>query len=407
MKTNIVVGAGQAGAHAAMAMRHAGFRGRIILVGDEDVLPYDRTPLSKRLLLSAGEVNLTLFHDAASYASHQVELVLGKKVEAIEPDKGWIRLPGGPISYDRLIFATGSSARRPDIPGSEHIMTLRTASDASKISSKLQPGKNIVCIGAGVIGLEAASAARARGCNVTIVEAGPMLMSRSLAPNLADVIATIHRRAGVEFLFDATVEMVEGGQVILEGGLRLEADAIIAGIGVERNLALAQHAGVAVNRGIVTDGSGLTNVDGVYAAGDVAEFFSRRTGEHTVLEAWKHAQDHGALVGRVTAGADESYDEVPWFWSDQQGVNIQVAGTALAGARTVYRGDPTSSSFSAFFLGQNGRLAGAFGLNAGSDISAAIRLMRRDQAVDPAALADLRLTPQKLVAAASVQQVGI
>jgi NADPH-dependent 2,4-dienoyl-CoA reductase/sulfur reductase-like enzyme len=398
---NVIVGAGQAGAHAAIAMRRAGFEGRITLLGDEGEAPYDRTPLSKAFLTGADDTRLTRFFDAVTYEQERIEVRLATVVEAIEPASGRIRIAGGdPLPYDRLILATGSRPRTLAVPGAEHVVTLRTGEDARRLRQRLRSSRRVVCIGAGVIGLEIASAARASGCQVTVVEVGEAVMSRSLAPQLGEHVAALHVQAGVELMFDSDVVAIEPGHVTLRNGLQIAADTVVAGVGVQRNTALAAAAGIEVARGILTDAGGSTNLAQIFGAGEVAEYFSARTGTHIALESWRHAQDHGGFVGRVAAGADETYDEVPWFWSDQHGSNIQVAGDGRSARRTLFRGDPSGRTFSAFLLDDASRLTGAFGLNAGRDISAALRMMRRGGRVDPDVLTDASVTPQRLLATA-------
>lgn len=397
MDLHVVVGAGQAGAHAAMAMRRAGFAGRIVLVGAEAVEPYDRPPLSKDFIVAHEEPRLAYHFAPATYEEKRIELLMGTRVESVDPREGRIHTTSGaPLPFDRLILATGSRARRPAIPGAERIMVLRTLEDARAIRARLLPGMKVVCIGAGVIGLEMASSARARGCEVTVLDVAPSVMSRSIDAALARLVEDLHRRAGVRFLFSIEVERVDEAGVVLADGARLPADIVIAGVGIERNVELAVAAGIDVGRGIKVDGSGWTSAEGILAAGEVAEYFSARAGRHLLSESWQHAQDHGALVGRVAAGLAETYDPVAWFWSDQHGVNIQMAG-AMIGTTTVFRGDPASESFSIFSLDDGLRVVGAVGFNAGRDIAAARRLIGDGRPVDPARLGDTAVSLRDLL----------
>lgn len=407
-KTHVVVGAGQAGAHAAIAMRQAGIEGRIVLVGEEAATPYDRTSLSKSFL--AADVGGQLVHSVspASFALEGIELVTGIAVEAIEPDEGRVRLAfGGSIPFDSLVLATGSAARRLSVPGADHVLVLRGFADAERLRRRFEARGHVVCIGAGVVGLELASAARARGCAVTVVETADTLMSRSLDPDFAEAIGAIHRRAGVELLFGVQAVAIEPEAVLLSDGTRLPADVMVAGIGAVRNTALARDAGLEVARGIVVDASGRTSREGIFAAGEVAEYYSARAGTHVVLESWRHAQDHGRLVGRVVAGFDEAYDEVPWFWTDQHDANIQVAGSVRNADHAVCRGDPDSASFSIFYLDSLSRVVGAVALNAGRDISAAIRVIRNGSAVDPGMIQDVGIALRRLVAFATEQRTPV
>ena len=403
MLVNVVVGAGQAGAHAAVAMRRAGFGGRIVLIGDESAIPYERPPLSKAFIASEDEVPLVHFFEPATFAAESVEVITGVRAEAIDLAAGRLELGfGGTMPFDKLVLATGSRARRLSLPGAELSHTLRTYGDAMRLRAGMSRGKRVVCIGAGVIGLELAASARARGCEVTVVDVAASVLSRSLDPRLAELLIELHERNGVEFVLSATVEAIDRDGVVLGGGRTIPADIVIAGIGVERNIGLALQAGIRTRRGILVDASGVTSAPNVLAAGEVAEFHSRRLGGHTLLESWRHAQDHGALVGRVAAGAAEEYHEVPWFWSDQYGINLQFAGdTSGNGTHTIDRGERGSESFTTFFLDAGGSVVGALGCNAPKEVAAALRMIRSRLAVPRDLLADPATSMQRLVSQAS------
>lgn len=389
MDTNVIIGAGQAGVSAARSMRDVGFKGRIIVIGFESVLPYSRPPLSKTFLTEPGVPELTYLSTPDRYQEGSIEFLLGTFVEGISPQAGKVHLDSGAtIEFDRLIIATGSEARRPVLHGAENLLLLRTYEHAVRIRSRLRHGGNVVCVGAGVIGLEIASSARALGCKVTVIEYGPRVMSRSLTVEASNWVEGLHRNAGVEFVFNARIEQVDPSGVVLLDGSRFPADIVVAGTGINRNIEIAREAGIATNLGIVVNNQGKTNIDGIYAAGEVAEYFSRRYDGHVTNESWQHAHDHGALVGQVASGVDNTYDNVPWFWSDQHKVNIQMAGSRVLGDRAVFRGEPTDGSFSIFYLDGRDHVTAAVGFNAGRDISAAMRLIRANIAVDPGKLAD-------------------
>jgi 3-phenylpropionate/trans-cinnamate dioxygenase ferredoxin reductase component len=396
---HIIVGAGQAAAHAAVAMREAGFSGRIVLVGEEPHRPYERPPLSKELLTAEPEPPVAYFHDAARYAEHQIELFLDTRVVAIDPIEHRATLADGEkFPFDRLLFATGSRPRRLDIPGGETILYMRTLEDARRIRARLEPGARIVCIGAGVIGLEIASSARKRGCEVTVIEAAAGTMGRMLTHDMAEYMVHLHRARGVTLHFDASVTAIQGGKIVCKGAPDLTADCVIAGIGVVRNTELAEAAGISVDRGIVTDEFGRTSAPNIFAAGDVAAFFHPLFQRHLRLESWRHAQNHGLAVGRVMAGGTEPYYDIPWFWTDQHGVNVQVAGLPDQTASTVLRGAMDAPSFAAFHLDAENRLVAATGVNAPREVRAAQSIIRARRPVDPAALADTKTPLQKLVA---------
>lgn len=403
IQTHVIVGAGQAGSHAAIAMREAGFSGRIVLIGEERHLPYDRPPLSKAFITATERPEVSLFFAARRYTEAEIELTLNRRVLALDPNAQRVELDdGSTLAYDKLILATGSRPRRLAVAGGERALAIRTVDDAVAVRSLLCPGRKVVCIGAGVIGLEMAAAARTRGCGVTILEAGSGLMTRSLDRDMAATVLALHRRQGVEAHFGMQVAAIEADRVVCADGSLFPADIVIAGIGVERNTAIAAAAGLATGPGILVDETGETAWEGIFAAGEVASYFVPRLGRHQSQESWRHAQQHGSFVGRSTAGIKAVYDEIPWFWSDQHGVNIQVAGSVQTSTTIVQRGHPATGSASAFHLDVDGRLVAVIGIDAPRDVAAGLRLIRTGLRVDPAVLSDTTLSPQKLVAQATL-----
>ena len=249
-----------------------------------------------------------------------------------------------------------------------------------------------------MIGLEIASSARKRGCEVTVIEAAGGAMGRMLTHEKADYMVRLHRGRGVTLHFNAGVTAIEGERIICTGAPTLTADSVVAGIGVLRNTELAEAAGITVDRGIVTDEFGRISALDIFAAGDVAAFWHPLFRRHLRLESWRHAQNHGTAVGRVMAGGSQPYDDIPWFWTDQYGVNIQVAGLPEECARTVLRGEMDAPSFAAFHLDAENRLVAATGVNAAREVRAAQSIIRARRPVDPAALADTKIPLQRLVA---------
>jgi 3-phenylpropionate/trans-cinnamate dioxygenase ferredoxin reductase component len=399
-ETAIIVGAGQAGGHAAIALRDAGHAGPILLIGDEAERPHERPPLSKDMLTAAEEPPLSYFHTEDRYAEKDIQLLCGTAVTAIDPAGHRVQLADGrELSYGKLLLATGGSARRLDVPGADRVLYLRTIEDARRIRPRLVPGAQVVCIGAGVIGLEIAASARARGCTVTVIEAGPTPMGRSLTPDMAGWLAELHRQAGVTLRFNLGVAAIEPGLVRCTDGSLVPADTVIAGIGMARNLDLAAAAGLDLDGGIAVDEFGRTSVPDIYAAGDVAAFWVPRLQRRMRLESWRHAQNHGIAVGRSMAGVLESYDEVPWFWTDQHGTNLQMAGTVEGVAHAVTRGDRQATSFSVWYLDGKGSLIGVVGVNAPRDVRAAQGLIRAGRPIDAAAVADPAVPLQRLAKA--------
>jgi len=389
---HIIVGAGQAGGWAAVGMRQAGFTGRILLIGEEAWRPYERPPLSKAMLTAAEEPAPAYFHPAERYAEQGIELMLGIAVEEIRSAERRIRLrDGSRLAYDKLLLATGGRARRLPVHGGEHALYLRTLDEARAIRNRLREARRVVCIGAGVIGLEIASSARALGAEVTVLEALAAPMGRCVSPEGARFVARLHAGAGVALRCGEIVQAIErdggGFRVTCRDGKEERADLVLAGVGMERNLGLARDAGLVLEGGIVVDEHGATSEPGIHAAGDVAAFHHPLYGRRLRLESWRHAQNHGLAVGRAMAGDPAPYDDVPWFWTDQHGVNLQIAGLPAEAARTIVRVDD-GKTFTAVHLAEDGTVIGVTAVNAPRDIRAGTGLIRAGRRPDPARLAD-------------------
>jgi NADPH-dependent 2,4-dienoyl-CoA reductase/sulfur reductase-like enzyme len=402
MAIHIIVGAGQAGAWAAVGMRQAGFDGRILLIGDEPWRPYERPPLSKAVLTEDTEPPVTYFHKEERYAKQRIELLLGTSVTAIEPDAHCVRLSDGQsLHYDRLLLTVGGSARHLPIHGGDKALYLRTLDEARLIRARLANGRRVLCIGAGVIGLEIASSARARGCDVTVLEALPRAMGRSVSPEGAVFIETLHRSAGVALHFGVIVDAIEdaadGLRVKCRDGEVFAGDLVIAGVGMQRNLALAEAAGLSLEGGIVVDEVGRTSAPDIYAAGDVTAFHHPLFDRRLRLESWRHAQNHGLAVGKAMCGETAAYDDIPWFWTDQHGVNLQVAGLPADAARTIVRVDDPPKAFTAIHLTEDGCVIGLTAANNPRDIRAGQALIKSRRPVSEAALADPTVPLQTLI----------
>ena len=400
-KTHIVVGAGQTGGWAAVTMRREGFEGRIVLVGDEPHPPYERPPLSKTVLTTAEELPVQPFHANEVYERHGIELLLGSGGAAIDiPNHRFSLLDGTSLAFDQLLLATGGRARRLPVPGGELALAVRSHADALRLRAAFACSRRVVCVGAGVIGLECASSAHALGCDVTVLEPALRLMMRTLPEGAATKLRRVHERAGIAFRFDTGVTAIERAgseyRVLCGDGTVLVCDCVVAGIGMERNTELAEAACIAVEGGILVDEFGRTGVPDIYAAGDVAAFWSPGRGRHLMLESWQHAQDHGVAVGRNMAGKEMPYTETPWFWSDQHGVNIQVAGTPTDGVGEVVRRG-TGDAETSFYLDAVGHLVGAVGFDSARDVRGALSLIRQGTVLDPVLLSDPKVPPRQTV----------
>jgi 3-phenylpropionate/trans-cinnamate dioxygenase ferredoxin reductase subunit len=400
---HVVVGAGQAGARAVEAMRAAGFAGRILLVGEEPHLPYERPPLSKQLLLGGAGPEAGQIHPAAFYAERGIELRLGAGVGAIEPAAGRIRLEdGATVPYDNLLLATGARPRRLALPGGDlpGIHVLRTIEDALAIAAGLRGGARLVVIGGGYIGLEVAAAARQAGAAVTLLEAQPVLLGRALPPEISGEFAALHRAQGVALRLGCGVAGFVGTTrveaVIAADGERIPADLVVVGIGIVPNLELAVAAGLAVEDGILIDGLGRSSAPGIWAAGDVARGEHALLGRRVRLESWQNAQNQAIAVGRAMCGAAPPAPEIPWFWSDQYALNFQMLGLPQAWDAIVWR--RAGEGCATAFLLAGDRLAAVAAFSSPRDIAVGRQLMLRGIPVEAARLADPAVPLKSLLA---------
>ena len=401
--THIIVGAGQAGGWAAIAMRQAGFAGRILLIGEESWRPYERPPLSKAVLTDAQEPPVAYFHTAERYAEQGIELLLSTSVTELDPTAHLVRLSDGrTLPYDKLLLTVGGRARHLPIHGGEKALYLRTIEDARLIRTRLATARRVLCIGAGVIGLEIASSARARGAEVTVLEALPRAMGRSVSPEGAQFVERLHRDAGVTLHFGVIVDAIaddsSGGlHVACRGGGEFAGDLVIAGVGMQRNLPLAETAGLTLEGGIVVDEFGRTSAPDIYAAGDVTAFHHPLFDRRLRLESWRHAQNHGIAVGKAMCGDMTPYDDIPWFWTDQHGVNLQVAGLPADAARTIVRANAPPNVFTAVHFAEDGSVIGVTAANNPREIRAGQALIKSRRPVDPEAVADASVPLQRLI----------
>ncbi|WP_230982969.1 NAD(P)/FAD-dependent oxidoreductase [Inquilinus limosus] len=401
----VIVGAGEAGARAAITLREQGWDGPVTLIGAESRPPYERPPLSKAVLLAEAEPAPATVLDRDRADALGIELILGTEVSAIDRAGRTVTLGGGrALPYSRLLLATGARPRKLAVPGHEQALYLRRFEDALALRPRLRPGARIAVIGGGFIGLELAAAASAHGCAVTVIEALPRILMRGVPAELAAVIADRHRAAGVELRTGLGVGRIEpGGAVILADGSRIAADTVIAGIGAVPETALAEAAGLAVDNGIAVDATLATGDPDIFAAGDCAACaHPLYPGRRIRLEAWRNALDQGVLAARNMLGRGEPIGAVPWFWSDQHELTLQIAGLADAGRATVER-DLGDGARLLFHLAADGRLVAAGGLGPlgkiGREVRLAEMLIARRAAPDPGSLASPEVKLKSLLAA--------
>lgn len=356
----VIVGAGEAGARAAIELRTQGWNGSITLIGEEKRAPYERPPLSKDCLLAEGEPSPSTILDQEKLAQYNIEFLSGSTVVEIDRDNHIVVLNNGrQIGYERLLLTTGARPRKLSLEGSDvsNILYLRTFADALALRSKLHTGKHVVIIGGGFIGLEVAASAIQRGCLVTLVEVAPRILMRGVPEEIARMVEARHREAGVTFKLGvgiSSIETTNDGQVIaLADGTSIQCNMIVAGIGAIPETSLAAQCGLEIENGVRVNELLQTSDPHIFAAGDCCSFpHSLYDGKRIRLEAWRNAQDQGMHAARNMLGTAETYAAVPWFWSDQYDVTLQVTGLPDQGERTVIRD-----------LGENGKLFFHFSLD--------------------------------------------
>ncbi len=390
-----IIGAGQAGFQTAASLRDSGFDGHIVLVGDEPVLPYQRPPLSKSYLAGETPVDDLWLRPAEFYAKQQIDLIYGDAVIEVDRPGRRIRLASGiEISWDHLVFATGARFRPLDLPGAalDGVLPLRTLADADILRRKLDEAREIVVVGAGFIGLEFAAVAIARGAVVHIVEVTHHPMGRVVSAQTSHFFTNAHRRWGAKVLLGTGVSSIGGSggrvtRVETTDGEHLPADLVLICIGVLPNTELAGKAGLAVDNGIVVDEHLATSDPAIFAIGDCANFPTPFATSRVRLKSVQNAVDQGRCVAGHIAGRPELYRKVPWFWSDQGDLKLQIAGITTGHDKEVIRGDPADGHFSIFcFRGE--RLVGVESVNQPADHAVARRLLAGDPGLSPEAAAD-------------------
>jgi 3-phenylpropionate/trans-cinnamate dioxygenase ferredoxin reductase subunit len=405
-RTFVIVGASLAGAKAAETLREEGFDGRVVLIGAEAQRPYERPPLSKDYLRGEAE-GKPYVHDEGFYAEHEIELRLSTPVERIDPGASEISLAGGEtLGFDRLLLATGARPRRIPLPGADldGVLTLRTLEDSEAIRARIDAGGRLVTIGAGWIGAEVAASARQRGCDVTILEMAQLPLERVLGAELGAIYRDIHTDHGVRFIGGAAVEAIEGdgsvAAVRLAGDRRIEADFVVVGVGVEPRAELAEAAGIPTDNGILVDEHLQTGAPGIFAAGDVANAQHPFYGARIRVEHWDNALNQGPAAARSMLGRATPYDRIPYFYSDQYDVGMEYAGHAAAWDEVVFRGDPGSREFVAFWL-EDSRVVAGMNVNVW-DVNEHIQaLIRARRPVDRGRLTDPGVPLPDLLSAAS------
>jgi 3-phenylpropionate/trans-cinnamate dioxygenase ferredoxin reductase subunit len=367
MSRVVIVGAGQAGFQTAASLRSEGFEGSITLIGEEQHLPYQRPPLSKGVLAGAQKIESLPFRPEKFYEDHSIELLLSQRAVAIDREERRVMLASRTsVDYDSLVLATGARVRKLPVPG---VLYLRDRDDAMELKSRLESAESVAIVGGGFIGLEVAAVARAMGKPVTLVEAQDRLMARSVAPVVSEYFLDSH--------------MAQGVTVILNSTEIPRADLIVAGIGVIANVELAQGAGLTVKSGIVVDAFLKTVDSNIFAIGDCAE-----SANGLRLESVQNAADQAKSVATQIVKGPAPYRAVPWFWTDQFDIKLQMAGVSSARYKTVLRGTPESRKFSVFYFDDADRLTAVDSVNRPGDHMVARKMLAARTSLTPEQAAD-------------------
>jgi 3-phenylpropionate/trans-cinnamate dioxygenase ferredoxin reductase component len=377
----VIIGGGKAGARAAVAFRENGYEGPITMITGEVHAPYDRPPLSKSIITDEGHPAPPFLIDEATLKSINVTLMAGSEAETIDRSAKSVTLKDGTVvAFEKLLLTTGAVPRRLNLPSSDdaRICYLRTYEDALSLRKNLSAGKHIIIIGGGFIGLEVAASARKRGADVTVIEGLPRVLSRGVPEEIAAVITARHQAEGVNVRCGAALKGFDTHEgkiaVLLADGTSIKGDLVLVGIGALPVSDLAEKAGLVCENGIRVDDKLQTSDPDIYAAGDCVSFpLTVYGGRRVRLESWRSAQDQGALAVANMLGKNEALVTVPWFWSDQYDLTMQIAGLQDEGSSTVRR-DLTETAFILFHLAADGRLVAASGIGIGNALARDIRL---------------------------------
>ncbi len=392
MNRIVIIGAGQAGGWVAKTLRAEGFTGEIALIGDEPHPPHERPPLSKSVLMGEQPASSCHLFPEDFVATERIDHHQG--VSAVRIDRAARTVEcgnGATLAYDKLVLATGARVRKLTLPGAEHALYLRSIADSADLKDRFSRAQHVTIVGAGWIGLEVAAAARKLGLAATVLEALPRVCARSVPAEVSDLLAGLHREHGVDLRLECGISGIasDGSRLSVQPatGAAFATDVVVAGIGVLPNVELAQAAGLAIDNGIVVDEHGRTSDPSISAAGDVTLHPNRLLGRTLRLESWANAQNQAIVVAKALMDKSEGYAELPWFWSDQYDVNLQILGQPQRWTQPVVRGDLATRRASLFYLSE-GKIEAVIAINAARDLSIARRLIQRGISVSAERLAD-------------------
>ncbi|UUZ76671.1 FAD-dependent oxidoreductase [Polaromonas sp. P1(28)-13] len=410
----LIVGAGQAGATAAAALRDFGYQDRIVVVGSEQPLPYERPPLSKTMLSGSGVVKDIQVHPTGFHEEKAIETLLGAEVASLDVHGRTALLKSGEtIAWQHCVIATGGKARTIAglAPGTAHIHYLRTIADALRLREEMRQCRSVLIIGGGFLGLEVASTARSMGLSVTVLESGDRVLGRAVPPDMSSWLRQSITDAGVDLRLNARCESfdvrADGVSIGLACGETLSADMMVVAVGLEPEVAIASRAGLSIhsgNGGICVDAHCMTSTPGVYAAGDCSSQPHPFTGLEMRLESWQNANEQARLAAAAIAGMPTAPLSAPWFWSDQFGCNLQILGMPVAGLQYHRREDfsnpDTAPKFMLLGANEAGQILHAIALNAGGDLRQLKPLIDSKTPCDPISLCDATAPLRPLVRAA-------
>ncbi|MGI9309560.1 MAG: NAD(P)/FAD-dependent oxidoreductase [Gammaproteobacteria bacterium] len=390
----VIVGAGHAAGQAAASLRQKGFSGKIIMVGEEPYVPYQRPPLSKKFLAGELEEKRLYYKPENYYPDHDVELRLNTKVESIDRAKKTLGLSDGDtLAYDKLLLTTGSQVRTMPVPGTElsGVHYLRSIDDVKSIQSRFATGTRLVIVGAGYIGLEVAAVAISNGLDVTVLEMAERAMNRVMDKTCTDFFEKVHRDAGVKLLFNTQVTAFEGDtsiQTVITGnGDRYDADLVIIGIGILPATGIAEQAGLECENGILVDEFCQTNDPDILAAGDCTNHPNPLLDRRFRLESVHNALEQAKTAAATLCGEPIAYAQIPWFWSDQYDIKLQIVGLSQDYDQLIIRGNPAERSFAAFYMKGN-KLLAVDAINSPREFMLAKKLLAKGVTFDPVQLAD-------------------
>lgn len=406
-ETCIIVGAGHASGQAVLSLRQSGFEGKIILIGEEPYLPYQRPPLSKDFLAGKIGIDRVEFKPADFYGPEEgnADVRLNTRVTAMDTGAKTVTTADGEtLSYDHCILTTGSRVRRLDfLPGADlaGVGYLRGIDDVELIKTNFGSGKKAVIVGAGYIGLEVAAVAVKNGLDVTVLEMEDRVLARVTCPEVSQFYHDEHTKAGVKIEYGVKVTGFEGNgtnvqRVLTEGGATFDADLVIIGVGIIPNTEIAEEAGIQCDNGIVVDTLTRTSAADVYAAGDCTNHPNLHYGRNLRLESVHNALEQAKTAAAMICGKEVVYDQVPWFWSNQYDLQLQTVGLLHDYTDVVIRGNPAERSFAAFYL-KDGELIAVDAINAGKEFMAAKRMIPQHRKPALERLADMNVTVKELM----------